>query len=146
MMPVVGDLISAGKDLIKSYFPPDMTAEQRAQAEAQLVSMEQKARAQAMDFQAEMEDQLTERLKTDMASDSWLSKNIRPLVLVYLMAAWTIFAGFSMYEQQVDPAYVEMLKQMLMAAFGFYFVSRGAEKITQILKGSPRSRRTKANG
>ena len=146
MMPVVGDLISAGKDLIKSYFPPDMTAEQRAQAEAQLVSMEQKARAQAMEFQAEMEDQLTERLKTDMASDSWLSKNIRPLVLVYLMGAWTIFAGFSMYEQQVDAAYVEMLKQMLMAAFGFYFVSRGAEKITQILTGSSRSRKAKASG
>jgi len=88
-----------------------------------------------MEFQAQMEGELTERLKTDMASDSWLSKNIRPLVLVYLMAAWTIFAGFSMYEQEVDPVYVEMLKQMLMAAFGFYFVSRGAEKITQILRG-----------
>jgi len=146
MMPVVGDLISAGKDLIKSYFPPDMSPEERAKAEAQLASLEQKAKAQAMDFQAEMEGQLTERLKTDMASDSWLSKNIRPLVLVYLMAAWTIFAGFSMYEQQVDPAYVQMLKQMLMAAFGFYFVSRGAEKITQILAGSSRSRKAKASG
>lgn len=146
MMPVVGDLITAGKDLIKSYFPPDMPPEERAKAEAQLVGLEQKARAQAMDFQAEMENQLTERLRTDMASDSWLSKNIRPLVLVYLMAAWTIFAGFSMYEQEVDPAYVEMLKQMLMAAFGFYFVSRGAEKITQILTGSSRSRKAKASG
>lgn len=146
MMPVVGDLIAAGKDLIKSYFPPDMSPEERAKAEAQLAALEQKAKAQALDFQVEMEDQLTERLKTDMASDSWLSKNIRPLVLVYLMAAWTIFAGFSMYEQEVDPAYVEMLKQMLMAAFGFYFVSRGAEKITQILKGSPRSSKAKASG
>jgi len=135
MMPVIGDLISAGKDLITSYFPPDMTPEQRAQAQARLAELERSARAQAMDFQASMEAQLTERLKTDMASNSWLAQNIRPLVLVYLMGAWTLFAGFSLYEQQVDAAYVEMLKQMLMAAFGFYFVSRGAEKIAAILHG-----------
>lgn len=146
MMPFVGDLVSAGKDLIKSYFPPDMSPEERAKAEARLAEMESQAKAQAMDFQAQMEGELTERLKTDMASDSWLSKNIRPLVLVYLMAAWTIFAGFSMYEQEVDPAYVEMLKQMLMAAFGFYFVSRGAEKITQILKGPSAKQQGKASG
>ncbi|WP_430415812.1 3TM-type holin [Marinobacter adhaerens] len=143
MMPVIGDLISAGKDLIKSYFPPDMSPEERAKAEARLAELDRNARAQALEFQARMESELTERLKTDMSSDSWLSKNIRPLVLVYLMGAWTLFAGFSLYEQQVDAAYVEMLKQMLMAAFGFYFVSRGAEKITTILKGPPRDQRNR---
>lgn len=91
MMPVIGDLISAGKDLIKSYFPPNMSPEERAKAEARLAELDRNARAQALEFQARMESELTERLKTDMSSDSWLSKNIRPLVLVYLMGAWTIF-------------------------------------------------------
>jgi hypothetical protein len=135
MLPFVGDLISAGVDLIKGYFPPDMTPEQKAEAEAKLALLQQQAVAQAMSFQADMENQLTERLKADMSSDSWLSKNVRPLVLIYLLGAWTVFAGFSLYQHDVSPAYVDMLKQMLMAAFGFYFVSRGAEKITTILKG-----------
>ncbi|MDZ7789744.1 MAG: 3TM-type holin [Xanthomonadales bacterium] len=135
MLPIIGQLVDAGTDLIKSYFPPDMSPEDRARAEQRLHQLQQDARKQAMDYQSDMESQLTERLKADMASDSWLSKNVRPLVLVYLMAAWTIFAGFSIYDQAVDPEYVEMLKTMLMAAFGFYFTSRGAEKIVKILKG-----------
>lgn len=133
MMPFVGDLITAGTDLIKSYFPPDMSKGQRAEAESKLVLLQTQLQGQAMDFQARMERELSNRHKADMASDSWLSKNIRPLVLVYLMIAWTIFAGFSLFSFEASPEYLEMLKQMLMAAFGFYFVSRGLEKITGIV-------------
>ena len=134
-MPFVGDLVDAGTDLIKCYFPPDMSEEERAKAERELEQMRAQARERAMKFQAEMEQELTERHKADMNSDSWMSKNIRPMVLVYLMVAWTVFAGFSLYEQSVDTAYVDMLRQMLMAAFGFYFTSRGLEKITSIVRG-----------
>lgn len=133
--PIVGDLIQAGADLIKTYFPPDMTPEQKAQAEAKLSDMRQAMEAKAQEYKVQQEQERTKRLQADMASDSWLSKNIRPMVLVYLMGAWTIFAGFSFYQHQVDPAYVGMLKDMLTAAFGFYFVSRGIEKMTSIIKG-----------
>jgi uncharacterized membrane protein len=51
------------------------------------------------------------------------------MVLVFLLLVYTVFAGFSL-RYSIDPAYVEMLKEMLMAAFGFYFVSRGIEKVT----------------
>jgi hypothetical protein len=51
-----------------------MTPEQKAEAEAKLALLQQQAVAQAMSFQADMENQLTERLKADMDSDSWLSK------------------------------------------------------------------------
>lgn len=133
MTPVIGDLIDAGVNLIRSYFPPGMTPEEKATAESKLIEMKQAAVKAQLDYDQNMEQQRTDRLKSDMASDSWLSKNVRPLVLLYLMAAWTIFAGFSIYNKVVDPAYVEMLQQMLMAAFGFYFVSRGVEKITSII-------------
>jgi hypothetical protein len=132
-LPFVGDLITAGTDLIKSYFPPGMSEGQRAEAEGKLILMQAQLQGQAMDFQAKMEEELSNRHKSDMASDSWLSKNIRPLVLVYLMIAWTTFAGFSLFAFEVSPEYLVMLKQMLMAAFGFYFVSRGLEKITGIM-------------
>lgn len=135
MIPFVGDLITAGTDLIKSYFPPNMTPGERADAENRLVSLKTQMQGQAMEFQAKMEGELSARHKSDMASDSWLSKNIRPMVLVYLMTAWTVFAGFSLYAFEVQTEYLEMLKDMLMAAFGFYFVSRGIEKITGIIGG-----------
>lgn len=82
----------------------------------------------------EMEKERTTRHKTDMASDSWLSKNIRPMVLIYLMAAWTAFAVVSI-KWKIAPAYTEMLKDMLLAAFGFYFLSRGVEKVASLIKG-----------
>jgi hypothetical protein len=76
------------------------------------------------------EAELTKRLQADMASDSWLSKNIRPLVLVFLLVMYTIFAGISIGDNDINPIYADMLQDMLMAAFGFYFVSRGIEKVT----------------
>lgn len=131
----IDSLIKAGTDLITSYFPPDMSPAQKAEAQAKLAEMQHKLQNELIAFEANMEQQLTERQKADMSSDSWLSKNVRPLVLIYLMLAWTVFAGLSLFAGSVAPEYVEMLKQMLMAAFGFYFVGRSAEKIVQIVKG-----------
>lgn len=72
---------------------------------------------------------VTERWKADMLSDSWLSKNIRPLVLLYLLGAYTIFSVASGFSFNVTQAYVELLGQMLMLAFSAYFVGRSIEKV-----------------
>ena len=78
----------------------------------------------------DIQNQLTERHKNDMQSDSWLSKNIRPLTLIYLMCLFTYA-----FVADVDEFVLDMLKELLMMVFGFYFLARGAEKITKILKG-----------
>jgi hypothetical protein len=71
-----------------------------------------------------------------MASDSWLSKNIRPLMLICLFSAYTVFSVASVFDYEAKTAYVELLGQWGMLAFGFYFGSRGAEKIAEtIAKG-----------
>lgn len=72
--------------------------------------------------------QVTQRWQADMLSDSWLSKNIRPVVLLYLLAAYTVFSLASGFDFNVTPAYVELLGQMLMLAFSAYFVGRSVEK------------------
>lgn len=128
-MPPLLALIPTLIDTVKSYFPPDATPEQKAEIEAKLMEA-QTAMAQAViDANVVAEQELTKRLQADMASDSWLSKNVRPMVLVYLLVIFSIFAATSM-TLKIDPVYLDMLKQMLMAAFGFYFVSRGIEKVT----------------
>ena len=71
---------------------------------------------------------VTERWKADMLSDSWLSKNIRPLVLIYLLGSYTIMSLMSAADINVTQAYVELLGQMLMTAFAAYFIGRTWEK------------------
>jgi hypothetical protein len=68
-----------------------------------------------------------------MASDSWLSKNIRPLMLICLFSAYTVFSVASVFDYEAKTAYVELLGQWGMLAFGFYFGSRGAEKIAETI-------------
>lgn len=90
-----------------------------------------------LDAAAAQEKERTARHEADMQSDSWLSKNIRPLTLVFLMGFYTIIAitdSIGTLAFDVKPAYISLLETLMMTAFGFYFVMRGAEKITKIRK------------
>ena len=72
------------------------------------------------------------RWTSDMKSDSWLSKNTRPLTLIYLTLASTILIIIDSFHTMfdVDAAWVELLKTLLITVYVAYFGSRGAEKIT----------------
>jgi hypothetical protein len=89
---------------------------------------------QEMDMEAEKAAQaaVSDRWKADMLSDSWLSKNIRPLVLIYLLGAYTVFSIGSGVSFQITQAYVELLAQMLMLVMGAYFAGRTIEKIVDM--------------
>lgn len=94
---------------------------------------------QVRDFKKAMEHEVTERLKADNASDSWLSKNIRPLTLIFLMVNTmaviyaTIFSELSVDKIEMVKAWIPLLIALDVTAVGFYFGSRGAEKIKAIL-------------
>lgn len=94
--------------------------------------LEAKQRLQELLEQADKEaqDQVTERWKLDMQSDSFLSKNIRPLVLVFLTVMFTLFAftdgnigGF-----EVQKEYIPIFQSLLITVYGAYFVGRTWEK------------------
>ena len=74
--------------------------------------------------------QITERWKLDMQSDSFLSKNIRPLVLIYLTVIFTALAFFdgNIGGFQVDEAYIPIFQSLLITVYGAYFVGRTWEK------------------
>jgi len=78
---------------------------------------------------AERQATLSERHTTDMTSDSWLSKNIRPLILLVLMALQVLIVALSGFGFPVDSAIVIQHGVLLSGAFGFYFNSRKAEKV-----------------
>ena len=76
------------------------------------------------------QDQVTERWKLDMESDSFLSKNIRPLVLIYLTVIFTALSFFdgNIGGFQVDEAYIPIFQSLLITVYGAYFVGRTWEK------------------
>ena len=82
-----------------------------------------------LEFYKTEQNNLTDRLKADMGSDSWLSKNIRPMVLVFLLVAYSGFAICSMFNLETRGSYVELLGQWGMLVMSFYFGGRTMEKI-----------------
>ena len=80
------------------------------------------------------QNNLTERLKADMGSDSWLSKNIRPATLIFLLLAYSGFAVASIFGWETRGAYVELLGQWGMLVMSFYFGGRTMEKIADKVK------------
>lgn len=106
---------------------PDPKA--KAEAEAQIMAMANEAKR--MELEADMNEQnnVSERWKADLSSDSWLSKNIRPMTLIAILAGYFIFATASAFELNVKQAYVELLGQWGMLIMSAYFGGRTLEKI-----------------
>ena len=89
----------------------------------------------AEEFYLKAQGELTERLKADMTSDSWLSKNVRPMTLVFLLGAITILAitDGNIGSFTIRQEYITLFQGLLTMAFAFYFGSRGIEKVTELI-------------
>jgi len=128
-------LLQVGGKLIDKLIP-DPEAKAKAQLELQKMAQDGELAKMANEtklFEVE-QNNLTERLKADMASDSWMSKNIRPLTLVFLLIAYSGFAIASIFEYETRGAYVELLGQWGMLVMSFYFGGRTMEKIADRVK------------
>ena len=95
------------------------------------LAAELKIKDMIMGYEAEMQKQVTERWKMDMNSDSWLSKNIRPLVLVFLVIATVllIFIDAGTISFKVEDKWTDLLQLVLITVIGAYFGGRSLEKV-----------------
>lgn len=96
--------------------------------------IEQQELQSLLTAQANQENNVSDRWKADMASDSWLSKNIRPGTLIYILTAYLIFAGLSAAGIQVQETYVQLLGQWGMLVMTAYFGGRTVEKVMEMRK------------
>ena len=80
--------------------------------------------------------EISKRWDSDMKSDSWLSKNTRPLTLIFLTLSMVLFITLDSFEIDfsVDGGWVDLLKSLLITVYVAYFGSRGAEKFKSISK------------
>ena len=122
----IDDIIGVGMKLVDKLIPDPA---QKAQAQLDLAKLAQEGRL--ADIQADMNEaqELTKRQQADMASDSWLSKNIRPLTLIFILVFYVVFAMMSAGGIDTNQKYVELLGQWGMLIMSFYFGGRTLEKI-----------------
>lgn len=127
---ILNALLPFASKLIDKIIPDPQA---KAQAQLELAKMEQEGLLAQMANETELfktdQNNVTERWKADMSSDSWLSKNIRPLSLIAIFAGYMVFAMMSAFGYNANENYVELLGQWGVIIFGAYFTSRGAEKI-----------------
>ena len=109
---------------------PDPAA--KAEAQAKLVELQQQGRLAELAADTAEAQELTKRQEADMASDSWLSKNIRPMTLIAILAGYFTFAMMSAFGYNANESYVTLLGNWGMLVFGAYFGSRSLEKITEM--------------
>jgi hypothetical protein len=128
-------LLSIGGKILDRVLPDPAAA---SAAKAELQKLEQTGELAKMANETKLyeteQNNLTQRMQADMASDSWMSKNIRPLTLVFLLIAYSGFAIASIFDYETRGAYVELLGQWGMLVMSFYFGGRTMEKIADRVK------------
>ena len=120
------DILGIGMKVLDKFFPDP---EQKAKAQLELMQMQQNGELAKMQADMQEQGELTKRQQNDMMSDSWLSKNIRPMTLIAILLGYFIFAMLSAFDIETNSKYVELLGQWGMLIMSFYFGGRTLEKI-----------------
>ena len=92
---------------------------------------ERKIKELIANYEVEMEKNITARWEADLKSDSWLSKNVRPMTLIFLIVCTMllIFLDAGAFKFNVKDSYVDLLQLVLITVIGAYFGGRSLEKV-----------------
>ena len=125
---MLGQLFSGGAaDLVKGV---GGVIDNLHTSEEEKLAAEQKIKELVANYEVEMEKQISDRWKADMNSDSWLSKNVRPMVLIFLVISTVlmIFIDAGTINFEVEPKWTDLLQLVLITVIGAYFGGRSFEK------------------
>ena len=133
MFPIM-DILGIGMKVLDKFFPDP---EQKAKAQLELMQMQQNGELAKMQADMQEQGELTKRQENDMRSDSWLSKNIRPMTLIAILAGYFVFAMLSAFDIETNQKYVELLGTWGMVIMSFYFGGRTLEKVIDMKSKTP---------
>lgn len=119
-------ILNIGGKLIDKLIPDP---EAKAKAQLDLATLAQNGELAQLQADVSEQQELTKRLQADMASDSWLSKNIRPMTLIFILITYTVFGLMSAWDIEVNNNYVELLGNWGIVIMSFYFSGRTLEKV-----------------
>ena len=126
---MLGKLLSGGAaDLVKNV---GGVIDNLHTSNEEKLEAERKIKELIANYEVEMEKNITSRWEADLKSDSWLSKNIRPLVLIFLVVATVlmIFIDAGVLAFEVKDTWVDLLQLVLITVIGAYFGGRSLEKV-----------------
>lgn len=126
-------ILGIGSKILDKVFPDPAQAEQ---AKLKLLEMQQNGELAKLQADVSEMEEITKRWQSDMASDSWLSKNIRPLALIAIFAAYFIFTTMSAFGLNAQESYVNLLGQWGQIVFLAYFGGRTVEKVMEMKKNA----------
>ena len=133
-MSILSNLFSSGAaDLVKGV---GGVIDNLHTSKEEKLNAERKIKALIAEHEAKMEQNITDRWSADMNSDSWLSKNVRPMMLIFLtVSTWLLILMDSLnLEFGVGSEWIDLLKSLLITVFISYYGSRGIEKYQYISK------------
>jgi hypothetical protein len=119
-------IVGVGMKLIDKLIPDP---EAKAQAQLELAKLAQDGKLAEIQADTVEAQEVTKRAQADMTSDSWLSKNIRPMTLIAILFGYFTFAMMSAYGYEANQNYVTLLGNWGMLVMSFYFGGRTLEKI-----------------
>ena len=119
-------IVGVGMKLIDKLIPDPQA---KAQAQLELAKLAQDGKLAEIQADTAEAQEVTKRAEADMASDSWLSKNIRPMTLIFILFGYFIFDMMRAFGQDANEKYVELLGQWGMLVMSFYFGGSNLEKI-----------------
>jgi hypothetical protein len=131
MIPIAA-IMSIGEKVLDRVLP---NPEAKAQALAELTKIQQEGKLAELNADNVENQEVTKRLEADMKSDSWLSKNIRPLTMVYILTAYLFLALLDAFGLDISDNFVSLLGQWGMLVMSFYFGGRTLEKVMN-MKGN----------
>ena len=128
-MSILSNLFSGGAaDLVKGV---GGVIDNLHTSKEEKLNAERKIKALIVEHEAKMEANITDRWKADMNSDSWLSKNVRPLILIFLVVSTIlmIFIDAGTINFNVEAKWTDLLQLVLITVIGAYFGGRSIEKV-----------------
>ena len=126
---MLGNLLSGGAaDLVKNV---GGVIDNLHTSKEEKLEAERKIKEVVANYEVEMEKNITSRWEADLKSDSWLSKNVRPLVLIFLIVCTMllIFIDAGALNFEVKSTWVDLLQLVLITVIGAYFGGRSLEKV-----------------
>ena len=126
---MLGNLLSGGAaDLVKNV---GGVIDNLHTSEEEKLEAERKIKEILANHEVEMEKNITSRWEADLKSDSWLSKNVRPLVMIFLIVCTMllIFIDAGAINFEVKSSWVDLLQLVLITVIGAYFGGRSLEKV-----------------
>ena len=127
-MSILGKIFSGGAaDLVKGV---GGVIDNLHTSKEEKLEAEQKIKELVANYEIEMEKNITDRWKADMNSDSWLSKNVRPMILIFLVVSTVlmIFIDAGTIQFTVEQKWTDLLQLVLITVIGAYFGGRSFEK------------------